>query len=112
MVAESPEVVIGMRLLDAAKRHGFQFRRIAPGPDGPLWGVRETEEWQDSVYLGGFSEGCSATRRRKSSLLIPGDLLVTEQVSGDALNVLNTVVSYWPTRGETTAQHQGQATRP
>jgi len=34
MVAESPDVVIGMRLLDLAKRHGFQFRRIAPGPDG------------------------------------------------------------------------------
>jgi len=35
-VAESLDVVIGMRLLDVAKRHGFQFRRLAPGPDGPL----------------------------------------------------------------------------
>jgi len=98
MVVESPDVVIGMRLLDVAKRHGFQFRRIAPGPDGPLWGIRDTENWRDTVYLAGFwaPDSCSATRRRKSSLLAPGDLLVTERVSGDALNVLNTVVSYWP----------------
>lgn len=95
-MGESPDVVIGMRLLDTARSHGFTFRRIAPGPDGPLWGVRETEDWEDRIYLGGFSQDCSATRRRKSSLLVPGDLLVTEQVSGNALNVLNTVVSSWP----------------
>lgn len=35
MVTPSPDVVIGMRLLDVAKRHGFVFRRITPGPDGP-----------------------------------------------------------------------------
>jgi len=98
MAAESPDVVIGMRLLDIAKRQGFTFRRLAPGPDGPLWGTRDTETWQDRIYLSGFWEpdSCSAIRRRKSSLLVPGDLLVTERVSGDALNVLNTVVSYWP----------------
>jgi len=82
MAAESPDVVIGMRLLDAAKRQGFTFRRLAPGPDGPLWGTRDTETWQDRIYLSGFSSGCSATRRRKSSLLVPGDLLVTERVPG------------------------------
>ncbi|MGH3929716.1 MAG: hypothetical protein ACRDTF_07040 [Pseudonocardiaceae bacterium] len=97
-MAESPDVVAGMRLLDLAKGHGFQFRRLAPGPDGPLWGVRDTAHWRDELYLGGFwaPGSCSATRRRKSSLLVPGDLLVTERISGDALNVLNTVVSYWP----------------
>jgi len=97
-VAESPDVVIGMRLLDVAKRHGFAFRRLAPGPDGPLWGVRDTDRWHDTVYVSGFwaPDSCSATRRRKSPLLVPGELLVTERVSGDALNVLNTVVSYWP----------------
>lgn len=96
-MAESRDVVIGMRLLDAAKRRGFQFRRVAPGPDGPLWGVRDTDEWQDTLYLAGFwmPGSCSATRRRKSSLIIPGELLVAERVSGDALNVLNTVVSRW-----------------
>ena len=94
-VGESPDLVIGMRLLDAARRHGFQFRRLAPGPDGPLWGVRESARWRDTVYLGGFSTGCSATRCRKSCLLVPGELLVAERVSGDALNVLNTVVSSW-----------------
>ncbi|MFN2495327.1 MAG: hypothetical protein ABR608_05395 [Pseudonocardiaceae bacterium] len=73
-----------------------QFRRLAPGPDGPLWGVRDTEQWRDKIYLGGFSAGCSATRNRKSSLLVPGDLLIAAREQGDALNVLNTVVSYWP----------------
>jgi len=97
-MTESPDLVAGMRLLDLAKRHGFQFQRLAPGPDGPLWGIRETEDSQDTIYLGGFwaPDSCSATRRRKSPLLVPDDLLVTERVSGDALNVLNTVVSYWP----------------
>ena len=95
-MGESPDVLAGMRLLDAAKRHGFRFRRVAPGPDGPLCGVRQTEHWQGTIYLGGFSTGCSATRRRRSSLLVPGELLVTERVCGDALNVLNTVVSSWP----------------
>ena len=58
----------GMRLLDLAKHHGFQFQRIAPGPDGPLWGVRETEDWQDTIYLGGFwaPDSYTAVRRRKS----------------------------------------------
>jgi hypothetical protein len=53
------------------------------GDDAPLWGVRETENWRDTIYLGGVREpdSCSATRRRKSSLLVPGDLLVTEQIS-------------------------------
>ena len=95
-MADSPDVVAGRQLIDLAKRHGFQFRRLAPGPDGPLWGVRETADWRDQIYLGEFSDGCSATRSRKSSLLVPGDLLVAERVSGGALNVLNVVVSYWP----------------
>jgi hypothetical protein len=45
-VADSPDLVTGMRLLDAAKRNGFVFRRIAPGPDGPLEGVRQSAEWR------------------------------------------------------------------
>jgi len=94
-MGESPDVVIGMRLLDTAKRHGFVFQLLAPGPDGPLWGVRDTEQWRDTLYLGGFSTGCSATRSRKSSLIVPGDLLVAERVSGGALHVLNVVVSSW-----------------
>ena len=44
-------VVIGMRLPDAAKRHGFQFRRVAPGPDGPLWVCGRLKHWQDTLYL-------------------------------------------------------------
>jgi hypothetical protein len=42
----SHDVVVGMRLLDAAKAHGFVFQRIAPGPDGPIEGVRENDQWR------------------------------------------------------------------
>lgn len=72
MASDSPEVVIGKRLLDLAKSHGFVFRLLAPGPDGPLWGIRETECWRDTIYIGGFSDGCSATRSRKSPCWCPG----------------------------------------
>lgn len=91
---ESPDVVIGRRLLDHAKAHGFQFRRVAFGPDAPLWGVRESEQWRDTVFIGGFSDSCSATRQRKSSLIVPGDLLVTDRIEGTALNVLNKIVTW------------------
>ncbi|MGH3930082.1 MAG: hypothetical protein ACRDTF_08915, partial [Pseudonocardiaceae bacterium] len=83
-MGESPDVVAGMRLIDVAEGHGFRFRRLAADPDGPLWGVRDTDDWHDTIYLSGFWEpdSCSATRCRKSSLLVPSDLLVTEQVYG------------------------------
>ncbi|MGH3769658.1 MAG: hypothetical protein ACRDS0_21560 [Pseudonocardiaceae bacterium] len=98
-MADSPELVAAKRLLDVAKNNGFRFERIAPGPDGPLWGVRETPEWVDEIYLGGFWEpdSCGATRRRRSSLVVPGGLPVAERLSGDALTVLHTVLSDWIT---------------
>lgn len=68
---------------------------MAPGPDGPLWGVRETLTWRDTLYLAGFGQDCSATRTRKSSLIIPGGSLVTQRLDGDALTVLHTVVFDW-----------------
>jgi hypothetical protein len=37
------------QLLNAAKRHGFAFQRIAPGEDGPLWGVRQSVDWVDEI---------------------------------------------------------------
>lgn len=95
MTAESPDLVVAKRLLDAAKRGGFRFQRVAPGLDGPLWGVRETLEWRDTIYLAGFGQACTATRARKSSLVIPGGPLVTEQIGGDAISVLHTVVCDW-----------------
>jgi hypothetical protein len=95
--ADSPELAAAKRLLDAAKREGFTFHRIAPGQDGPLFGLRETLAYQDICYLGGFAAGCSATRARKSSLLIPGGPLITARVDGDALTVLHTMVTDWPT---------------
>jgi hypothetical protein len=87
-------LITGKRLLDAVKRQGFVFHRVAPGPDGPLEGVREVDGWRDTVHLGGFSEGCYAWRERTSSLILPGGGLVTARVSGGALTVLNTVLTW------------------
>ncbi len=94
MTADGPDVAAAKRLLDVAMNRGFAFERIAPGPDGPLRGVRETVRWRDEIYLGGFwqENSCSATRRRRSSLLVPGGLPVAKQLRGDALTVLHTVL--------------------
>jgi hypothetical protein len=94
---DSPDVVAAKRLLDEAKDRGFAFVRIAPGEDGPVRGVRESAGWRDEIYLGGFSEGCHAIRRRRCSLIVPGGLPVAAQVCGDVLTVLNTVVFDWET---------------
>jgi hypothetical protein len=95
MTAESAELAAAKRLLETAKRGGFSFQRVAPGPDGPLWGVRETDDWRDTIYLAGFGHACTATRARKSSLIIPGGPLVIQRVNGDALSVLHTVLHDW-----------------
>jgi hypothetical protein len=91
---DSPEVITGKRLLDAVKRQGFVFHRIAPSPDGPLEGVREAGQWRDVIHLGGFCTGCWAWRERVSSLIVPGGALVATRVAGDALTVLNTVLTW------------------
>lgn len=93
MVTDSPDLVIAKRLLDHVKVQGFQFQRVA-GPDGALLGTRCTGEWTDTVYLDGFSRGCYATRLRKTSLAVPGSALVERRVAGDALNVLNNVLTW------------------
>ena len=92
---DSPQVTVGKRLLDGAKAGGFRFERIADGPDAPIGGVRESVEWRDEIYLAGFSDSCTAIRRRRSSLLVPGGWPAAERVTGDALTVLHTVVSDW-----------------
>jgi hypothetical protein len=94
MTAESAELAAAKRLLETAKRGESSFQRVAPGPDGPLWGVRETDDWRDTIYLAGFGHACTATRARKSSLIIPGGP-VTQRVNGDALSVLHTVLHDW-----------------
>ncbi|HEX2300271.1 MAG TPA: hypothetical protein VHH34_17460 [Pseudonocardiaceae bacterium] len=94
-MADSPELTTGMRLLDDIKRRGFTFHRIAPGPDGPLEGIRETDGWRDTIHIGGFSSDCYAWRERRSSLILPGGGLVTIRVQGAALDVLTEVLD-WP----------------
>jgi len=94
MVADSPDLVIAMRLLDHARLRGFQFQRVAKGPDGPLLGIRRIGDWSDTVYLDGFSWGCYALRERTTSLVVPDGALVEHRVAGDALNVLNAVLTW------------------
>jgi hypothetical protein len=96
VAADDPELAAAKLLLDLAKDQGFVFQRIAPGEDGPLLGVRDSLEYRDKIYIGGFYSGCTATRARKSSLIVPGGLPVTDRVEGEALIVLHTVVSDWP----------------
>lgn len=96
--ADGPELTTAKRLLDLAKRQGFVFQRVAPGPDGPLFARRETIEYRNEIYIGGFAT--CATRSGPVSLpllcpvgcIVPSGLPVTERVTGDAL----TVVSDWP----------------
>lgn len=96
MVADGPELAAAKRLLDLARDQGFVFQRVAPGDDGPLLGIRESTEYRDRIYIGDFYSGCTATRARKSSLIVPGGLPVTARVEGEALIVLHTVISDWP----------------
>ena len=94
--ADGPELAAAKRLLDLARNQGFVFQRIAPGEDGPLLGVRVSLEYHDKIYLGGFYSSCTATRARKSSLIVPGGLPVAARVEGEAPIVLHTVVCDWP----------------
>lgn len=84
--------------LDDAKGQDFAFQRFAPGEDGPLHGMRRSPDWIDEIYLAGFSapRSCTAIRRRRCSLIVPGGLPVAQRVTGDALTVLHTVVADWP----------------
>jgi hypothetical protein len=94
MEADSPELVIAKRLLDHLKTLGFQFHRAAPGEDGPLVGHRAGDDWLDLIHIEGFSHDCFAWRKRTSSLIVPGDALVERRAAGDALNVLNEVLTW------------------
>jgi hypothetical protein len=96
-MADSPDLVAAKQLLDDAKNRGFRFERVAPGEDGPLRGMRETAGYYDEIYLTGFGapESCTAIRRCRSSLIVPGGLPVTDRITGDALTVLHTVVTEW-----------------
>jgi hypothetical protein len=64
-----------------------------------LRGVREAPQWRNEIYLAGFwaLNSCSATRRRRCALVVPGGLPIAERVSGDALTVVHTVLSDWTT---------------
>ena len=78
MTMDSPDLLAAKRLLDLAKDHGFRFQRVVPGEDGPLLGRRQTLAWIDEIYLAGFSDACSAIRRRRFSLILPGGLHGTQ----------------------------------
>ena len=94
MRADSADLVIAMRLLDQLKLRGFQFKRSAPGEDGPLVGHRVTGDWVDTIHIEGFNRDCVAWRKRRSSLIMPGEGLVERRVHGSALTVLNEVLTW------------------
>jgi hypothetical protein len=58
---------------------------------------RESAEYKDEIYIGGFSDSCHAIRARRYSLIVPAGLPVTTRGSGDAVTVLHTVVTEWDT---------------
>jgi hypothetical protein len=96
MMGDSPALSAAKRLIDELKRQGFSFTRVAPGEDGPLHAVRETAQWHDKIFIGGFSDGCHAVRMRRSALILPGEeALVAARVEGNALTVLHTVAEEW-----------------
>jgi hypothetical protein len=94
MTADGRDVAAAKLLLDILKLRGFQFRRVAPGEDGPVVGNRVTDDWVDLIHIEGFSRDCFAWRKRTSSLIVPGDGLVEHRANGDALTVLNEVLSW------------------
>ena len=93
MAADSSDLVIAKRLLDHAKLRGSRFQRTAPGPDGPLLGTRHTGDWEDTLYLAGFSRDCYALRKRTTPLVAPASALVERRATGDALTVLNAALT-------------------
>lgn len=102
MGADSPDLMIAKRLLDHLKLCGFQFQRVAPGEDGPVVGNRVTGDWIDIVHIEGFSRDCFAWRKRTSSLIVPGDGLIEHRATGNALTVLNEVLT-WETESSSSA---------
>lgn len=64
MAADSADLVIAKRLLGQAGLRGFQFQRVAEGPDAAVLGTRHTGDWTDTVFLDGFSRDCYALRER------------------------------------------------
>jgi len=94
MSTDSPDVVVGKRLIDDLKVRGFQFGRTAPGPDGPLVGNRVTDRWVDTVYIDGFSSDCIVWRQRRTSLVVPSRGLIERRVAGGALIVLSEVATW------------------
>lgn len=46
------------------------------------------------IRIAGFGRDCFAWRERTSSLIVPGDGLIEHRVDGDALTVLNKVMTW------------------
>ena len=94
-MADGPELAATKRLLDLA-RNQDSCSSGSPRARTDRCSVSGSPPTPSQIYLGGFSSGCSATRARKSSLIVPGGLPVTARVEGEALTVLHTVVNDWP----------------
>ena len=68
-MSDSPGLVAAMWLLDARKLQGFRFRRIAPGPNGPLRGEAIGVCWRPVFHaeMRGWR-----TRWQKATWPVPG----------------------------------------
>lgn len=91
---DGSSVVTAKRLLDHAKLCGFKFMRVASGEDAPIVGHRASDEWVDLIRIEGFSGDCFAWRKRTSSLIVPEDKLIENQVAGSAIDVLNEALTW------------------
>ncbi|HET9257299.1 MAG TPA: hypothetical protein VFO16_19155 [Pseudonocardiaceae bacterium] len=69
-MSESPGVRAAMWLLDTARAQGFRFERIAPGPDGPLRGVRETAQSRLSAPFPGSRRPVGSTIRARRAFTV------------------------------------------
>jgi hypothetical protein len=99
------------RLLDLARQRGFTF--TPAGQNGSSWGERVSAQWRDVVFLGASGHGNAA--RVSTGVLVPGESLFAERVSGSALTVLakcaytpsNRYVNPWITSLFSTTDHVG-----
>ena len=94
-VADSEDLALAKQLIDDLKRDGFTFQRIGLGEDAPLLGIRRAGHWADEVYITGLDEPCTAIRRRRSRLVLPGAPPVMTKIDGDAITVMIAVCD-WP----------------
>jgi len=103
---ENPAAAAVERLLDLAQQGGFSF--TPAGEDGALWGERTGPGWLDVVFISA-SGPCNAVRSRRGHRA-PDEPLFITRITGTALTVLHTVIS-WPMAGSTELNENAETAR-